>query len=127
MPEIMLPAVGQGALGLETRSDDATVRELLDPLDHRETRAAVTAERQMLATLRGGCLAPVGAWGRVEQSVLSLDGVVLSEDGQQRLFASHDTALEGASDLGQQVADDLISQGASELIASVRSTPQQRE
>ena len=127
MPEIMLPAVGQGALGLETRSDDATVRELLDPLDHRETRAAVTAERQMLATLRGGCLAPVGAWGRVEQSVLSLDGVVLSEDGQQRLFASHATALEGASDLGQQVADDLISQGASELIASVRSTPQQRE
>ena len=62
-PQVMLPAVGQGALGLETRADDVVVRELLAPLDHAETRAAVTAERQMLAALRGGCLAPVGAWG----------------------------------------------------------------
>ena len=120
MPEVMLPAVGQGALGLEMRSDDDVVRELLAPLDHGETRAAVTAEREMLSTLRGGCLAPVGAWGRVEQSALSLDGVVLSWDGQQRLFSSHTSAAKNALDLGKKVADDLISQGAAELIATVR-------
>ena len=126
-PEIMLPAVGQGALGLETRADDVVVRELLAPLEHAETRAAVTAERQMLAALRGGCLAPVGAWGRVDGAVLSLDGVVLNGDGQRRVFASHSTPLEKAVDLGQQVAENLISQGASDLIFAVRGTVQNRD
>ena len=126
-PEVMLPAVGQGALGLETRADDVAVRELLAPLDHAETRAAVTAERQMLAALRGGCLAPVGAWGRVADAVLSLDGVVLNEDGQERVFASHSAPPEKAAGLGQRVAEHLLSQGAADLISSVRSSTQNRD
>ncbi|MEE3370634.1 MAG: hydroxymethylbilane synthase [Planctomycetota bacterium] len=126
-PEIMLPAVGQGALGLETRADDVGVRELLAPIDHAETRAAVTAERQMLAALRGGCLAPVGAWGRVADGILNLDGVVLNRDGQERVFASHTASLEEAVGLGQRVADNLLSQGAADLISSVRSRASNRD
>ncbi len=79
--EQMLPAVGQGALGIEARSDDAATLALLQPLNESATRASVLAERAMLRTLRGGCLAPVGAWGRIERDQLHLDGVVLSNDG----------------------------------------------
>ena len=61
---IMLPAVGQGALGLEVRSDDRPTLELIQSLDDADSLAAVSAERAMLAALRGGCLAPVAAWGR---------------------------------------------------------------
>ncbi len=84
--EIMLPAVGQGALAVEARAEDDSTRERLAVLDDPQTRAAVLAERAMLFTLRGGCLAPVGAWGRiVDQETLQLDGVVLSHDGRTRL------------------------------------------
>ena len=65
-PEVMLPAVGQGALGIETRAGDQATREAVAALDDLASHQSVSAERTLLATLRGGCLAPVGAWGRVE-------------------------------------------------------------
>lgn len=117
---LMLPAVGQGALGLETRSDDAHARSALASLDHRETRAAVSAERALLATLRGGCLAPVGAWGRVADGLLHLSAVVLSQDGAQRLTAEVAGELAAAAELGQSAAAELLSRGAAELIAGAR-------
>jgi hydroxymethylbilane synthase len=120
---LMLPAVGQGALGLELRTDDEAARTAVAPLDDPPTRAAVTAERAMLAALRGGCLAPVGAWGRCEGDRLRLNAVVLSSDGKQRLGASGESAPQEAEDLGRQVADDLLRQGAAELIAGSRMLP----
>ncbi|HVC98468.1 MAG TPA: hydroxymethylbilane synthase [Pirellulales bacterium] len=117
---LMLPAVGQGALGLEARADDQDTLALLSPLDDDETHRAVAAERSMLAALRGGCLAPVGGWGRVAEGRLQLSGVVLSADGARRVFAE----LTGATDpiaLGQAVAADLFSQGAGELIEGARN------
>ena len=71
-PSILLPAVGQGALGLETREDDAWARAAIAPLDHPASHAAVLAERTMLAVLEGGCLAPIGAWARMENDLLTL-------------------------------------------------------
>jgi hydroxymethylbilane synthase len=118
----MLPAVGQGALGIEARANDAATRELLAPLGHEPTHQAVTAERSLLATLRGGCLAPVGAWGRVENGLLALDGVVLSGDGRQRIAASSTAPLSVAAELGQRVAEELLRQGAEGLIAAARSS-----
>jgi hydroxymethylbilane synthase len=118
---LILPAVGQGALGLETRVDNEHVRRLLAALDDDATHQAVLAERAMLAALRGGCLAPVGALARIETGGrLHLEGVVLSQDGRQRL-ASHaeDDPLE-AVELGQRVAADLLAQGAGALIQSAR-------
>ncbi|HEX7450056.1 MAG TPA: hydroxymethylbilane synthase [Pirellulales bacterium] len=118
--ELMLPAVGQGALGIEIRSADGQVQGLLAPLDDRPTHQAVIAERAMLAALRGGCLAPVGAWARVESGQLRLSGVVLSGDGSRRIVAEAASDVGAAHDLGRRVADELLKQGAAELIAAAR-------
>ncbi|MCI0359512.1 MAG: hydroxymethylbilane synthase [Planctomycetaceae bacterium] len=119
---VMLPAVGQGALGIETRGADSTTRQLISPLNHEATQQAVAAERSLLLTLRGGCLAPVGAIGRIENGRLRLDAVVLSGDGAKRAFASGDARPSEAAALGQQVAQSLIDQGAAEMIASSRAS-----
>jgi hydroxymethylbilane synthase len=118
--EVMVPAVGQGALGLETRREDAASISLLSTLDDPATHRAVVAERTMLAELRGGCLAPVGAWGRTVDDQLHLDGVVLSVDGQERLHAHAEGPLESAEDLGRQLAVRLREQGADRLIAAAK-------
>lgn len=120
LPEIMLPAVGQGALGIECRADDRETRAALAAIDDGPTHAAVLAERAMLAHLRGGCLAPIGAWGRLEDGSLRLSGVVLSEDGRQRLAADESARPEEAETLGRRVADRLLAQGAAALIAAGR-------
>jgi hydroxymethylbilane synthase len=119
--EQMLPAIGQGALAIEARQDDARTRESVTPLDHLETHYSVLAERALLAALRAGCLAPVGAFGRVDGARLHLDAVVLSPDGRQRLFASGSTEVAAAVSLGREVAADLLAQGAGDLIAQARS------
>jgi hydroxymethylbilane synthase len=118
--EVMLPAVGQGALGLEIRSDDVRTRQRVEQLNDPASFASVLAERAMLAELRGGCLAPVGAWARLCEGQLQLDGVVLSSDGARRTFASATGAPEGARELGIRVATELLAQGAGELIAEAR-------
>ena len=118
--EVMLPAVGQGALGIETRTADATTRQIVAALDDAATHSSVLAERALLARLRAGCLAPVGAWGRVEDGQLRLDAVVLSHDGQQRLTAAATGAPTAAEQLGIQVADELLAAGADALIATAR-------
>ena len=119
-PDLMLPAVGQGALGIETREDDAATRAALAVLDHAPTHAAVVAERAMMATLHGGCLAPVAAWGRIEGEQLHLTGRVLDPAGTQKLEAAMSSAADDAQSLGQRVADVLLQQGAAELIAECR-------
>ena len=118
--EQMLPAIGQGALALETRAEDRATREVLAPLDDFETHQSVIAERALLAALRAGCLAPVGAYGRIEGGRLALDAVVLSPDGRQRLVASGSTETAAAAALGEQLAAKLLGQGAGELIAAAR-------
>ena len=90
------------------------------PLDDRDTRAAVLAERVMLAKLRGGCLAPIGAYGRVERQTLQLTGVVLSGDGKTRLSAEKSAELAQPQALGKAVADDLLAQGAGRLLDAQR-------
>lgn len=119
---IMLPAVGQGALGIEIRSANTELRAAFAPLDDAATRAAVTAERAMLAALRGGCLAPVGAKAQTEGDRLTLRGVVLSNDGSVRLDAQQTGLPHEADHLGRQVAEQLLEQGAGELIAAFRET-----
>lgn len=117
---LMLPAVGQGALGIEARADDRRTLAALAPLDDRETRGAVLAERALLASLRGGCLAPVGAWGRTDDGRLLLSGVVLSLDGSDRLWAEAEGDPGEPVSLGQSVAADLLSRGAGAFIAAAR-------
>jgi hydroxymethylbilane synthase len=118
---VMLPAVGQGALGIECRVEDADTRAILASLNDAATRAAVTAERTLLEHLRGGCMAPVGALGSIVKGELSLSAVVLSADGVRRLVASETGSPTDAEPLGIRVADALLAQGAAELIASSRN------
>lgn len=117
---LMLPAVGQGALGIEIRAGNDHALQAVAPLNHAETQAAVVAERALLATLRGGCLAPVGAWARLEGSLLQLDAVVLSADGQVKIAANGAAPLEEAAELGRRVAQSLRDQGSDDLIAASR-------
>jgi len=118
--DLMLPAVGQGALGIECRANDDNTFAALRPLNDDATHAAVAAERSLLAHLRGGCMAPVGAIGCVEGGQMQLRAAVLSADGSQRIEASGRAKPNEAGVLGRQVADWLIEQGAAELIASTR-------
>jgi hydroxymethylbilane synthase len=116
-----LPAVGQGALGLETRLDDRRTREAVGRLDHPATHAAVLAERAMLAALQGGCLAPIAGWARIEGGRLLLSGRVLDRQGTRKLDASLAAAPAEALELGSRVAQALIEQGAAELVQAARA------
>lgn len=116
--EISLPAVGQGALAIECRSDDEETLALLRKLDHQPTRLAVTAERSFLHKLQGGCQVPIGAYATVgEGDLVTVTGMVGSPDGKQ-LFketaSGHDPVA-----LGIQVAEALLAQGAGEVLAAV--------
>lgn len=117
---IILPAVGQGALGIEARADDAATRAILAQLDDADTHRAVAAERALLYALRGGCMAPVGAWGRAEDGQLQLSAVVLSPNGRQKLERAASADPADAEQLGRQVAEQLLAQGAAELIRQSR-------
>jgi hydroxymethylbilane synthase len=117
---VMLPAVGQGALGIEARSEDNGTLAILAGLNHPASRAAVVAERTMLATLEAGCLAPVGVWARLENDLLVLDSVVLAGDGSRRIAASVAGPPDEAQELGRRAAGELLAQGAAELIAASR-------
>ena len=119
--DVMLPAVGQGALGIETRDNDQATRDALAALNDAETFACVTAERSMLRALRGGCLAPVGAFGRVDGEQLKLAAVVLSADGSRRCDVESTGHVQNATELGESVAEQLLAQGAADLIAQSRA------
>jgi hydroxymethylbilane synthase len=119
-PITMTPAVGQGALGLEVRSNDSASIEALRPLDDGETHSAVNAERAMLRALRGGCLAPIGGWARVVADRLFLLGVVCSIDGSQRIRIELDSSRADAAQLGEDVAAQLRLLGADRLLDEAR-------
>ncbi|MGE3777883.1 MAG: hydroxymethylbilane synthase [Pirellulaceae bacterium] len=119
---LMLPAVGQGALGLEARAEDESTAAVVRQLNDAATYEAVLAERAMLARLRAGCLAPVGAWARTAQAELYLTGCVLTADGQQKLSVTSSRAGGTAQGLGESVADQLLSLGAARLIQAARDT-----
>lgn len=117
----MLPAIGQGALGLECRSDDDATRSVLAKLNCEKSFAAVAAERSLLAALLAGCLAPVAALAQVNSAdELHLQGRVLSLDGTQVISSELTGNLQSAVSLGERLADELRNQGALELIETAR-------
>ncbi len=123
---VMLPAPGQGALGIEVRSVDTKAKAAIEQLNHLPSRAAVTAERLLLSALHGGCLAPIAAFGEVADDHLRLSAVVLSADGRIRMderdqaVFSDDNWLQTAGELALLVSDRLIRRGAAELVQNQR-------
>lgn len=118
--ETLLPAIGQGALGLEARLDDAFTRSAVEKLGHAATHAAVLAERSMLTALEGGCLTPIAALARVVEGELTLQGRVVDPSGRVQIDAADSSGPEEAILLGQRVAAALLAQGAADLIRAAR-------
>jgi hydroxymethylbilane synthase len=116
-PPELFPAVGQGALGLECRSDDAATRQMIDRLNHPATFACVTAERRTLARLGAGCHAPVGVFTTVEGEELTLEAVALDRAGQRRVHAKRSGPTGDPLAIADEVADALCDQGADDLIS----------
>jgi hydroxymethylbilane synthase len=117
-PSVMCPAVGQGALAIETR-ENAPVLELCRRLEHIETRAAVTAERALLAELGGGCQVPIGAHAAVTEGQLHLQSVVISPDGRRLVRRESQGPVEDAEALGVALARELLAAGAEEILEDV--------
>jgi hydroxymethylbilane synthase len=115
-PSWMLPAVGQGAIGLECRTSDEITIHFVEALRDPETFSRVTAERAMLYTLGGGCLVPIGATSRVADGLLTVRGAVLSPDGRRRVVATHSGPFNTPLAIGQELAAMLLAEGARELL-----------
>jgi hydroxymethylbilane synthase len=120
--KICLPAIGQGAMGIETRKQDAKIHELVAFLNHPETASCVLAERVFLKKLEGGCQVPIAAHGRIEQGRLELEGLVASVNGT-RLIRDRISGLpEEAEVLGSRLAERLLSAGAGEILKEIYQT-----
>ncbi|WP_220736809.1 hydroxymethylbilane synthase [Shewanella sp. c952] len=117
--EDSLPANGQGAVGIECRTDDTRVKALLAPLEHLETRLRVIAERAMNTRLEGGCQVPIGAYAEIEGDTLSLRGLVGNPDGTQVIEASTSGHKNDAEQLGEALAEELLSKGAKTILDAV--------
>ena len=118
-PDVSLPAVGQGALGLECRSQDQAVLDLILPLMHAETNVCVRAERAFNAYLDGGCQVPIAGYATLQNGQLQIEGRVGSVDGQTILKAVQFGAPEQAEMLGEELAKALLAQGAGELLKAL--------
>jgi hydroxymethylbilane synthase len=119
-PPDFLPAVGQGALGIECRRDDRATRERLAVLDDPDAHRAVVAERRALAELEGGCMIPMAAWARPSARGLALDAMVFEPDGRRRIAVSLEGPDDAPDDLGRRVAEALRREGAEELLTAFR-------
>jgi hydroxymethylbilane synthase len=122
-PAWMLYAVGQGALGLECRAADAGTRALLEKIDHAPTRQMVLAERALLRGLGGVCHLPVGAQTALDGERLTLRGVVIRPDGGVRVEGQTGGPAADAEAVGQRLAEDLLRQGARELLEGEGAPP----
>lgn len=117
--DIMLPAVGQGALGIEIREDNKIVNEIVQSIHHEDTYIAVLAERALLRTLEGGCQVPIGAFAEVKSTGLYLDALVGSLDGALTFRKKVRGSKTYPEKLGIQVAKDLLKAGANEILDEI--------
>ncbi|KNE86254.1 hydroxymethylbilane synthase [Aggregatibacter aphrophilus] len=119
--EQSLPAAGQGAVGIECRTDDVQVQKLLAPLADAETTCCVLAERAMNNHLQGGCQVPIGGYAVLQQEQLYLRALVGNVDGSQIIRAEGKSAVKNADVLGVQIAEQLLAQGADKILQSIYS------
>ena len=118
-PQVSLPAGGQGAVGIECRSDNARIKELLKPLEHRQTTFRVVAERALNRHLEGGCQVPIASFAEAQGHRLSMKALVGSLDGQTILRAAGEDDCINAEALGINLAEQLLAQGAAEILKQI--------
>jgi hydroxymethylbilane synthase len=117
--DIMCPAVGQGALAIETREDGGKAHQVAQSLNHAASQTAVTAERAVLAVLGGGCQVPIGAHATIDGSKIHLQAIVASPDGTRVIRGEHSGS--DASSLGRLLGEQLLQDGAREILSAVYS------
>ena len=120
-PDITLPAIGQGAIGIECRLGDEQILDYVHVLDDSETRIRVTAERALNARLQGSCQVPIAGYAELEGSALWLRGLVGSPDGSRIVSSEVRGSLGDAEELGFALADELLCQGADRILAEIRA------
>lgn len=118
-PDFVLPAVGQGAVGIECRIGDPETNELIAPLKHDSTHTAVTAERAFLARLEGGCQVPIASFAQIDGDGMRLRGLVGSLDGTRIISGEISGPKATARELGVKLAEDLLGQGAAAILEEV--------
>jgi len=114
--DILLPAMGQGALGIETRLDDTRIYDFISTLNHEQTHYAVSAERSLVGRLDGGCQVPIGAYARVEKGLITLKGLVASLDGEIIYKLENVGPVDDAINIGQELGAQLLKMGANEIL-----------
>ncbi|MCU0405828.1 MAG: hydroxymethylbilane synthase [Ignavibacteriaceae bacterium] len=120
--DVMLPAVGQGALGIETRASDKFVNDIVHSIHHEDTYIAVVAERALLKTLEGGCQVPIGAFAEVKQNGLHIDAVVGSLDGSITYRKKIRGSKTDPEKVGKKLAGDLLKAGAKTILDEIYKT-----
>ena len=120
--EDCLPAGGQGAVGIECRTEDIDTLKLIDCLHHQETAARVTAERAVNGKLQGGCQVPIASFAELENEELTLRALVGTVDGKQLIQNELTGNSHNAEELGILVAEELLDMGAEEILASLRTS-----
>ena len=118
-PEVSLPAIGQGALGLEGRRKDRFVQTLVEKLEHRPTRTAVMAERALLERLEGGCQVPIAAHATIKGDTLIMEGLIASVDGRRLIRDTIQGPASEAQGLGMQLAEKLLAQGGDVILNEI--------
>lgn len=119
--DLILPAVGQGAIGIETRSNDKTILKLLAPLDDKNSRICIQAERAMNQALQGGCQVPIACYSQLTNDLLSLNGLVGSIDGSKIIKVSVSGTATQPEALGLQLASALLAKGADKILAELNN------
>ena len=114
--DILLPAMGQGALGIETRLDDTMIYDFISTLNHEQTHYAVSAERSLVGRLDGGCQVPIGAYARIEKGLITLKGLVASLDGEVIYKLENVGPVDDAINIGQELGSNLLKMGANEIL-----------
>ncbi len=120
-PEVILPAVSQGAIAIETRIGDEEIETLMAKINHTETWDAIVAERAFLAKLQGGCQVPLGCFSTIENGILTLNGFVASIDGKKYIRDTVSGDLTCGASLGIELADKMQEKGALEILDEIKS------
>jgi hydroxymethylbilane synthase len=120
--DVMLPAVSQGAVTVQIRSDDERIEGWVAPLDHTETRLATSAERALLREVEGGCQVPLGAYATLQGDRLHMEAAIASLDGTRSVAGQIDGGAADGVALGRRLADDLLRRGGRELMDEIRRT-----
>lgn len=118
--DIMLPAVGQGALCIEIRKNDAQIKKIVSGIDDAQTKIAVEAERALLAKLQGGCQVPIGAYAQIRGGEVHLEAIIITLDGDHAIRDEHSGPLNQASKIGDSLAQRMLEDGGMKILNEIR-------